>query len=77
MTAYWVNQTNVQYITISHDIHYQTVYNLTNYMLDYLQFLKYKRPVTVGECLGDPPENWYRNASGVPPASALVSTKFH
>ena len=28
--------------------------------------------VTVGECLGDPPENWYRAASGAP-ADAAVS----
>jgi len=71
-----VNNTSVHYITIAHDIHYQTAYNLTNYMLDYMKFLKYGTSVTVGECLGDPPENWYRTAGGAPDPSTLVS-RFH
>jgi peptidoglycan/xylan/chitin deacetylase (PgdA/CDA1 family) len=69
----WVNTTNVNLITISHDIHYQSAYNLTNYMLDSMRWLKYGTSVTVGECLGDPKENWYRTASGAPPADMLVS----
>jgi len=32
-------------------------------MLDRILALGYK-PVTVGECLGDPKENWYRSSSG-------------
>ncbi len=51
------------WLAIGHDIHYQTVYNLTDYMLSTLTGLGYKA-VTVGECLGDPQANWYRSANG-------------
>jgi hypothetical protein len=63
-----------QNVIINHDIHYQTAYNLTNYMLDYMNFTGWSTSVTLGECLGDPPENWYRNASGAPDPSLLVCT---
>jgi hypothetical protein len=33
--------------------------------------LGYGTSITVGECLGDPPANWYRNASGAPPDAAV------
>ncbi|KAH8889531.1 glycoside hydrolase/deacetylase [Thozetella sp. PMI_491] len=46
-------------LVIGHDIHEQTVYNLTEYMLKSLVDKGFK-PVTVGECLGDAKENWYR-----------------
>ncbi|KZL73473.1 chitin deacetylase [Colletotrichum tofieldiae] len=45
------------FLVIGHDIHQQTVYNLTEYMLQKFQS---KKLVTIGECLGDPRENWYR-----------------
>lgn len=51
------------YLVISHDIHEQTAHNLTAYMLQTLLAQGYK-PVTVGECLGDPEENWYRSSPG-------------
>ena len=51
------------YIELGHDIHQQTAYNLTQFMIDTLKQRGYKA-VTVGECLGDPPENWYVDASG-------------
>lgn len=54
---------NSQWLEIGHDIHEQTAYNLTDYMLNTLTGLGYKA-VTVGECLGDPKENWYRAADG-------------
>ncbi|KAI0022011.1 carbohydrate-binding module family 18 [Xylariomycetidae sp. FL0641] len=55
------------YLQIEHDIHYQTVYNLTEFILESLFDHGY-RSVTVGQCLGDPPENWYRaGSSDVPP----------
>ncbi|KAI5928687.1 carbohydrate-binding module family 18 [Camillea tinctor] len=54
------------YLEIEHDIHYQTVYNLTDYILQSLFDHGY-RSVTVGQCLGDPPENWYRAGSGSVP----------
>lgn len=46
-------------LAISHDIVEKTAYNLTEYMLSTLTDLGYKA-VTVGECLGDPEDNWYR-----------------
>ncbi|OJJ77520.1 hypothetical protein ASPBRDRAFT_70899 [Aspergillus brasiliensis CBS 101740] len=47
------------WLVIAHDVHEQTVHNLTEYMLKQLIVEGY-RAVTVGECLGDPPEFWYR-----------------
>jgi len=54
---------NSQWLAIGHDIHQQTVYNLTDFMLSTITQLGYKA-VTVGECLGDDKANWYRTASG-------------
>jgi len=53
---------NTSYIHIEHDLQIQTVYNLTAHMLGSLYKNGY-RSVTVGECLGDPAENWYRSGS--------------
>ncbi len=50
-------------LVISHDILEQTAHNLTEYMLSTLTQLGLKA-VTVGECLGDPEENWYRQFNG-------------
>ncbi|KAK9256877.1 hypothetical protein V1507DRAFT_381771 [Lipomyces tetrasporus] len=47
-------------LSIQHDIHYQTVYNLTEYSLKIMTRKGYKM-VTVGECLGDPKSYWYRS----------------
>ncbi|KAF4126923.1 Peptidoglycan/xylan/chitin deacetylase, PgdA/CDA1 family [Geosmithia morbida] len=52
------------YIALSHDIHEGTVKELVGYMIDVAKENGY-RLVTVGECLGDPRENWYRPASYV------------
>ena len=52
-------------LSLSHDTHYQTVYNLTEFMLKTIAADGYGTSVTVGECLGDPPANWYR-AAGMP-----------
>ncbi|KAK7535987.1 chitin binding protein [Phyllosticta citribraziliensis] len=52
-----------EYLAIAHDIHEQTVRNLTEYMLIQLTNQGY-RAVSVGECLGDPKANWYRSSSG-------------
>ncbi|KAI1254824.1 hypothetical protein MGN70_002884 [Eutypa lata] len=46
-------------LAIAHDIHEQTATTLTRHMLRSLRDDGY-RMVTVGECLGDPSENWYR-----------------
>ncbi|KAK2063852.1 glycoside hydrolase/deacetylase [Colletotrichum caudatum] len=42
------------FLVIGHDIHRQTVYNLTEYILQKFQGRKL---VTIGECLGDPKGN--------------------
>lgn len=63
------------FLQIEHDIHTQIVHNLTDYILTSL-FSNGYRAVTVGECLGDPPANWYRPGPGgviVPTTSAVVS----
>ncbi|KAK6703907.1 hypothetical protein SNK05_007850 [Fusarium graminearum] len=56
------NSASNQYIVLAHDVHDQTVHNLTSYMIDTARSRGY-RLVTVGECLGDPRANWYRTAS--------------
>jgi len=63
-----INESNPEtdnFLEIEHDIHYQTVYNLTDYILASMYRNGYKS-VTVGECLGDPADNWYRfpNSTG-------------
>lgn len=59
-------------LPLSHDIHFQTVYNLTEFMLQTIASTGYGRSVTVGDCLGDPPENWYRAATG--PTGCVIPT---
>ncbi|KAJ4305429.1 hypothetical protein N0V90_000960 [Kalmusia sp. IMI 367209] len=63
ITAGGATPANNEWLSIAHDIHPQTAYNLTEYMLSTLTSLGYKA-VTVGECLGDPSTNWYRGGSG-------------
>ena len=52
--------TSSSFIAVSHDIHEQTVHGYVQYMIDQAREHKYEL-VTVGECLGDPPNNWYRD----------------
>ncbi|KAJ4382155.1 hypothetical protein N0V86_002484 [Didymella sp. IMI 355093] len=75
ITANGASPATSEWLSIGHDIHYQTVYNLTDYMLSTLTGLGYKA-VTVGECLGDPSANWYRSASGAgsPPATGTKTS---
>ncbi|KAK4647827.1 uncharacterized protein QC761_104780 [Podospora bellae-mahoneyi] len=51
-----------KYIALAHDVHQATVQQLT---LGLIQTAKNRgyRLVTVGECLGDAPVNWYRDAT--------------
>ncbi|KAF2748055.1 carbohydrate esterase family 4 protein [Sporormia fimetaria CBS 119925] len=63
ITAGGATPANDDWLGIAHDIHYQTAYNLTEYMLSTITQLGY-RAVTMGECLNDPVENWYRSSSG-------------
>ncbi|KAH8663161.1 carbohydrate esterase family 4 protein [Tricladium varicosporioides] len=53
------NPANDEFLVIGHDIHNQTSNVLVEYMLKGLTAKGYK-PVTVGTCLGDAKENWYR-----------------
>jgi peptidoglycan/xylan/chitin deacetylase (PgdA/CDA1 family) len=55
--------TTGDWLVIGHDVHEQTAHNLTEFMLAVTKMKQYTA-VTVGECLGDPKENWYRSASG-------------
>jgi chitin deacetylase len=47
------------FLAIAHDVHEQTVYNLTAHILQRTEDAGY-RAVTVGECLDDPKDYWYR-----------------
>lgn len=53
------SSTTDDFLVISHDIHNQTSVVLVEYMLKTLEAQGY-HPVTVGDCLGDDPANWYR-----------------
>lgn len=50
---------STRWLQIEHDTVEQSVHNLTEHMLGSLSRNGF-RSVTVGECLGDPSENWYR-----------------
>lgn len=67
------NPKDQPFLVIGHDVHKQTVYNLTTHMLRRISAEGY-RAVTLGECLGDPKENWYRDARVRVGASAVPST---
>ncbi|KAL2261530.1 hypothetical protein VTK26DRAFT_3996 [Humicola hyalothermophila] len=47
-------------LVLSHDVHQQTAEALVPFMLKSIEEAGYKA-VTVGECLGDPADNWYRS----------------
>ncbi|KAK1751271.1 carbohydrate esterase [Echria macrotheca] len=48
------------FLVLAHDVHEQTAVSLVPYMLDKIKQKGYQA-VTVGECLGDAPANWYRS----------------
>ncbi|KAL8810622.1 MAG: hypothetical protein Q9200_002441, partial [Gallowayella weberi] len=54
---------NADYLSIQHDLVQQSVTNLTSYYFDLIKAKGWKG-VTAGECLGDPPANWYRTPGG-------------
>jgi peptidoglycan/xylan/chitin deacetylase (PgdA/CDA1 family) len=47
------------FLVVAHDVHEQTAHNLTAHILK-RTYAKGYRAVTVGECLGDPRDHWYR-----------------
>ncbi|RHZ54881.1 chitin deacetylase [Aspergillus thermomutatus] len=57
------------FISIAHDIHNHTVHDFVPLMIDYLQAQGYTTAL-YGECLNDPPSNWYRY-----PSVASLATK--
>jgi peptidoglycan/xylan/chitin deacetylase (PgdA/CDA1 family) len=58
------------FIVLSHDIHQQTVTDLVPYMIQRVQALGYSF-ASVGECLGDPSANWYRDGVTGQPVSQI------
>lgn len=63
---------STKWLGIEHDPVYQAVYNLTDHMLESL-FRNGFKSVTVGECLGDPKENWYRPVGDAPPGVSTTT----
>jgi peptidoglycan/xylan/chitin deacetylase (PgdA/CDA1 family) len=55
------------YLVLAHDNLPDTVDVLAPYMIDLIRREGY-RSVTVGQCLEDPPENWYRDLETGEPA---------
>jgi hypothetical protein len=64
-----------RHLVISHDIQPTTANVLTEHMLKGIQAAGLKA-VTVGECLNEPPENWYRLANGAPFVPPTSWTRF-
>ncbi|KAF8438309.1 hypothetical protein BGX38DRAFT_1209932 [Terfezia claveryi] len=54
-----INGSSGSWNVLAHSVHESSVDLLAGYMID-LAIAKGYRLVTVGECLGDPPANWYR-----------------
>lgn len=59
-------------IVLAHDIHDRTVHELAAYMIEEARDAGF-RLVTVGECMGDPKQNWYRDPSTGGPYSSASS----
>ena len=73
---YLATTTKPDYLSIQHDIHQQSVANLSSYYFDQIKAKGWKG-VTVGECLQDPEENWYRvpgTGQGAPVSHSTSST---
>lgn len=63
------------HLVLAHDIHEETVHEFAEFMIEEGKAAGY-RFVTVGECLGDPARNWYRNRrNGGPLAESKPSTQ--
>ncbi|KAF5723792.1 bifunctional xylanase deacetylase, partial [Fusarium mundagurra] len=62
-----------KWLHIEHDPVYQTVYNLTEYMLRSIRRNNFTA-VTVGQCLQDAPSNWYRTVSSSSPSPTSTTT---
>lgn len=54
------NPASAGFISLAHDIHERTVTELAQFLIDETRAAGYQL-VTMGECLGDPVANWYRD----------------
>jgi hypothetical protein len=63
------------WIGLAHDIHPETITDLVPYMIAEIQKLGYKT-ATIGECLGDPAVNWYRDLNGNPAGPGSTTPKY-
>jgi hypothetical protein len=60
------------FIALAHDVHERTVNELLPFMLDTLKRAGFTS-TTMGECLGDDEENWYRDPlTGGPPVKQAI-----
>jgi hypothetical protein len=60
------------FVPLSHDIHEETVNTLVPYMINNARMMGYTF-TTVGQCLGDPESNWYRDpVTGEPVGDPLA-----
>jgi hypothetical protein len=71
-----VNPAVSEFISLSHDILNQTVTDLVPYMISQINKFGYKT-ATIGECLGDPPVNWYRDLTGNAAGPGGNTTRFN
>jgi peptidoglycan/xylan/chitin deacetylase (PgdA/CDA1 family) len=60
------------FISIAHDIHSRTVHDFVPFMIDHLKAQGYTTAL-YGECLDDPPSNWYRYPSIASSTTASIS----
>lgn len=68
-----LNSPASDYLAIQHDVVEQSVTNLTSYFYTLIKD-KGWTGVTVGDCLQDPPANWYRTPAGGNPKRSLAQT---
>ncbi|TLD08568.1 uncharacterized protein PgNI_07357 [Pyricularia grisea] len=68
-----MSQAPKSWVVLSHDIHELTANTFTPFMIDTAKAKGYKF-VTIGECMGDPKENWYRDPTTGRAVAALGSS---
>ncbi|TLD08078.1 hypothetical protein PspLS_10577 [Pyricularia sp. CBS 133598] len=68
-----MSQAPKSWVVLAHDIHELTANSITPFMIDTAKARGYKF-VTMGECLGDPKENWYRDPTTGRAVAALGSS---
>ena len=56
------NPAETSFLVVTHDILDRTIHEYVQFMIDEARKYKFEL-VTVGECLGDPKNNWYRDST--------------